>query len=214
MITAAISVFAIVLHGNKKVEVDGSGVFERYANYLLYGEDKTTTLNEFDPNETFYIDENYANPEYMDTLKNLFASFYNSTQKDEDLKYISLSMSEERLDFLVEYSKFSFLNTENVIDMYKLNGKEKAAESIKNYYSVDSDDEASNGSNVFMRMIKELDAEELTIFLTYYSDNNNSDLARLDDIEKEKNDIIYSAINFLKNQCLEVVNFGEDSYAE
>lgn len=209
LIAIGAGVAAVMLMGKGKdsLIVDYTKLFNVYANYLLYGSDNDEPVDFFVPSDTFYIDENYNSPEYISSLKESFDNFYNSVEGKESLQGVSLSLSEERIDFLVEYSRFDFIDFDSIRGVYENQGFEVAKQTIYQFYGL-TEEGPSDSENEIMYEMKQADAERVLLLLdsNYESDIGSS----LFEAERYLSSIIDSSISVLKRQCLGVYNVIKD----
>lgn len=209
-----IAVFAVIMMMNGGKNNGGESTqqaFNRYANYLLYGNDNNESVEAFIPSDTYYIDENYSSSEYVANLKELFSNFYNSIGDDERLKGISLLLSEEKINFLVDYSKFEFVDVESFRSVYENRGIEATKKTIYEIYGL-TEDGPNSSENEIMYRFKQADAERVLLLL---DSNYNSDIgSNASEVERYISRIVDSSISLLKRQCLNVYDVFKDKNEE
>ena len=112
--------------GNEKT-IDEA--FNEFANYLLYGEESTNEVEDFDVLDTYYIDENDGDIEYLDQLLVLFENFRRIANSGDEFK---ISAIDEEIEFLKEYRSDYVINIDDLFNFYVKDGTEGAKNYIDN----------------------------------------------------------------------------------
>lgn len=199
--------------------------FNKYANYLLEGQESTNEITYFNVTDTYYIDENYNNTEYLDRLLSLRNDFVASASANDGLAFSSI---DDEVELLKTYSAGSAIDLNTLSERYASGGADAAKTYIKDAYLV-SEDESS-----FITMLHEYDVARNTARVEqwdYFNAmgcivNGTSDqtcientsngevykelVARLDDAETSYESIPRSIIRSLKNSCGNIIEIFKD----
>lgn len=122
--------------------------FNRYANYYLYGEDKTDdVMAEYSKSsESFFEEYIYGEdtaPDYMKNIQDFFGSFYDLYNNDmNNLGEMDENNSKEYVDeyfqelkLVTEYYSGKNLTISDVLGFYLSGDRQGAAKSIEDYYT-------------------------------------------------------------------------------
>lgn len=132
---------------NTAVTAEAKQAFDKYATYLLYGEEKDTLDGEFDPNKQYTIDQQLDtesfNLEYWDKSTNLLSEVnkklatVDSSMKSQLLG--ALANYQTYFNFLKGYRRAGELNEEQLFSAYVNGGTEAAQVFISTHYSAFSE---------------------------------------------------------------------------
>ena len=125
--------------------------FNEYANYILYEEDSTNSVDEFETAAWYAIDENADNVVFLEEALSRYNSFY-SIASNELSKYEGAGLMQTLYDydFLLKYSELTFLDSGALLNVYIDSGEQSALEYLNNLYATYvSEDEANNLISAF-----------------------------------------------------------------
>lgn len=197
-------------------------LYNKYANYILFDDANINSIEEFNPTDTFSIDENYEDEEFLVNAQNLFNEFYEKFASSDLAKttQISIQDTSEHYGFLIQRLKIEPIG-EKLLNIYMESGREAAVEYINNFYN------SSDKENQLITSLKDLDKNYALTELTEWEIYDNagcrtgtqydsvciSELPynmlaepalQLGNIESARNDLVTSSLNWIKTQCLEI----------
>ena len=197
-------------------------LYNQYTNYILFGEDTANDVEEFDPTDTFFIDENYENEEFLINAQDLFQEFYEKFIDSNltETTVVPVQSTKEHFEFLVQRLNVVPID-EELFQVYIESGKEAAIEYINNFYDL-SDDE-----NYLTELLKNLNKEYTLAELSEWEIYDNAGCrvdaqydpaciaeipydaltgpaTQLGDLESSIDNLTTSSINWIKDQCLEI----------
>lgn len=111
--------------------------FNKYANYVLYGEDSVEQIQDFKAENVYAIDENINNNSFLKNADNLYSAFLEDfIGSDYDGKVsTSLLSTNEYYNFLIWKNDFSEIDKTELLQIYMDKGLGVAKDYIKNYYN-------------------------------------------------------------------------------
>ncbi len=111
--------------------------FNKYANYVLYGEDSVEQIQDFKAENVYAIDENINNNSFLKNANNLYSAFLEDfIGSDYDGKVsTSLLSTNEYYNFLIWKNDFSEIDKTELLQIYMDKGLGVAKDYIKNYYN-------------------------------------------------------------------------------
>ena len=129
--------------------------FNKYANYVLYGEDSAEQIQDFKTENVYAIDENTDNNTFLKNADNLYSAFLEDfIGSDYDGKAsTSLLSTNEYYNFLIWKNDFSEIDKTELLQIYMDGGLGVAKDYIKNYYN-DVDQ-----SNSLIELLAKYDSE-------------------------------------------------------
>ncbi len=162
--------------------------FNRYANYYLYGEDKTDDIEmEYDGENDSYFDlyfydeeKQQENASYLSNLRGYFDDYYklryNELESGDDEDYELLYLEEYGKEFSIvfNYHSGAFLNESSIIDAYISGGEENVNELIGKTYAPYENLGSVNGVD-FYSVVTELSRSEYELISQYNDDGCISD---------------------------------------
>lgn len=117
--------------------------FTQYATYLLYGEVRDELEGEYDPDETYKLDEEFDSEEYhaeyWDTAKALLdeaVSGYRAKEGNVEEEYLAENLNNymRQFSFIYNYRKSAPPSIKDIQDEYLTSGAEATKEDITQYY--------------------------------------------------------------------------------
>lgn len=214
-------------------------LYNQYANYILFGETSTNGIGDFDPNDTFFIDENYENEEFLTNAQNLFNEFYEKFADSNltETTVVSIQSTKEHYEFLAQKLNVTSID-EEFFQIYLESGKDAAIEYINNFY--DFSDGESYLIELFKNLNKEYALAELFEWEIYDNAGCRADAqydpvciaeipydvltgpaTQLGELESSINGLATSSVDWIKDQCLEInlslegiVSNMEEKYVE
>lgn len=167
--------------------------FNGYANFLIYGEESDAQVADFNPSDDLFIDSNWNNLDYLTNLSSKYEKFYNESNKDflTSLGDLSLGISKDNIDFLIEYANVNWINAEDVYEKFNIGGKEAAVEYVEKYYDGSKDEAPS--------LAVEYDITRMLARINFW--NHNAGPEEIGNSDERFNSLIKDAIKTLKMQC-------------
>ena len=173
--------------------------FYIYANNLLFGEEKTDPVDDFNVEDPFYIDENYNDTSYLKSLlndyNNLFAQVESSN--NEAFKNLPLSRSKENIEFLIQYSELEPLNDGLILDKYYSEGPEAAKIFVEEYYNVN--DNYSENIKTLKGFKTQATIGKIDSWITGEPSTMSEEAA------KNISDLVIGSIEFIKSSCKDMI---------
>lgn len=169
-VVAIIGIIVVSINSSSKNEVQGDTSvesFNRYANYLLFDEEKPEAPSgEFDLDTTYEVDrqlsrENMDEP-YWGTAKNLLSnaidSYSNTENPTNPTMGSVLSDYQKTFDFIYLYRQAGDFDETDIIDLYNGSGPSAATTEITNFYKQFSDLDSQTSKNYARQRVAQYDA--------------------------------------------------------
>ena len=172
--------------------------FNIYANNLLFGEEKTDPIEDFNPEEVFYIDYNYSDIDYLNTLFDNYDQFSSQIKSNNYDKISSdtLNTIKEQISFLVEYNEMRPIDTGALYEEYLSNGTEAAISLAEEYYTTKDTD------SDLIKTLKEYEKKVAIENIKYW--NTMEPSIELGNAENAVYSLVYGSVLELKNICKEI----------
>ncbi len=144
LILGGVLIWVNLARGNKSTSADIESSFNRYANYLLYGEDKTDALSYESVRDVgssgYYLktqaEQGSLSSDYLDNLKNYFQNFYTMIEgtiegNEDEYPKSFLKNYKNQLDLIVTYYKNSPMMRGEILAEYVAGGETRARNYIE-----------------------------------------------------------------------------------
>ena len=167
--------------------------FYTYANRLLFGEEKSEPVSDFDVENFFYIDENFGDTNYLNSLLNDYNNFLAQAESSNNLKDLPIQNIKNQIEFLIQYDELGFIDNNVVLDMYYSEGPEAAKALVEEYYIVyDTDSD-------LIKTIKDYEKQVALNKILILSDEGSSTVT--EEIMNNIYNIVTTSIQELKDTC-------------
>ena len=169
--------------------------FYIYANNLLFGEENSNPITDFEAEDFFYIDENYSDAEYLKSLLADYDKFFTQAKSNNKngLEESSLLESKVELEFLIQNNEIGFIEDSEVINKYYLEGEEAARLLVEEYYATNDTD--TENIKTIKNYKKQVALDKIDILDAEGSPDEYKDI--MDEIYNKVNESVYN----LKKSC-------------
>ncbi|MBQ3263663.1 hypothetical protein IJH06_00910 [Candidatus Saccharibacteria bacterium] len=202
--------------------------FNKYANYILYGEQKSDNVEDFDPYSEYTIDEEYNNEDYLDTAMISYRRFYDdeSEQPTAILSGMSLSNTLQYLNFLIAYDDVQLIDPDEIKTLVIEQGKDAAIEYAQTYFGTYDDLDVDDENGIIIEY-EQYDVRKSIIEANYWQvykdagclvgntfdekcmdglsgDTINEYASQLGEVNTTMEGMVFVAVDNIKRECAEI----------
>ena len=145
-------------------EVNYRDLFNIYANYILYGEESSQEVADFDYNGVYKIDSQIKDVDYLSRAMAYYQAFYNTAVSANRALFweLSLDASKNDLEYLVEYASggIGLIAESDIVKIYLESGSEVAKSEVEKV--------ATNAQSAMSRSMQELNKEMMLAKIAYW----------------------------------------------
>ena len=142
ILAVALAVVAVVINGGRR-EVSGNirETFNRYANYVLYGNDSMEDVADYDEEKSTVLEAKITDSNYLNEAVDLYTAFYNKTADEttEAISGIELGNVNDWYGYLIGRQNIKIMDMMEMFKVFLNDGVNAAREYANGFYNEESD---------------------------------------------------------------------------